>query len=548
MTAASGPSGNGNRKVPRRAGQLVSLASPPLLACALVLGIAAHNPGQYRLPDLFGILASVGLAALLAEIVVLAGVRALDRSGRAVPLAAVLTSIAVGVCFYYGPLRSALSSIAHPLARHRVFAPLVGLGALLALGWLLRLSHERLRVVSAFLVRFALLLVALLVAQILTVHARAPRSALVDSLSRPIRTIGTPPAGRNTPPRDIYLIVADGHANARVLADVFQYDASPFEDSLRALGFLMPRDMRSNYVQTYLSVASLLNAAHMTRLTDDAGPTSTDHTLPTYLVKHNRVARFLKEHGYKYVLFPSAWWGATKDSPLADEQFEAEAGSSFSDVVRRTELRRAVLASTLLHLVLKPERDPIPMAQQILRSFEGLEDVPADPAPTFAFIHILLPHAPYLLDAQCQPLAHPIADDMQEDTPEQRADYVGQVRCVDRLLLDAVTALLRRSSTPPVILVVGDHGSGFSDLGFYGHPESVPSAFIRERFGAFGAFHLPGGGDSLFREPVTVVNVLGHVLRYYFNADLPVSTNDMYVSGQELYRFYPVEPGQYAVP
>jgi hypothetical protein len=404
-----------------RVRRLVPLASPPLLAGALVLGIAAHNPGQYRLPDLLGILASVGLATLLAEMVVLAGVRALDRSGRAVPLAAALTSIAVGVCFYYGPLRSALSSIAHPLARHRVFAPLVGLAALFAFGWLLRLSHERLRAVSAFLVRFGLLLLALLVAQILTVHARAPRvvarSALVDSLARPIRTIGAPSPGRNTPPRDIYLIVADGHANARVLADMFQYDASPFEDSLRALGFLVPRDMRSNYVQTYLSVASLLNAAHMTRLTDGAGLTSTDHTLPTYLVKHNRVAHFLKEHGYKYVLFPSAWWAATKDSPLADEEFEAETGSSFADVVHRTELRRAVLAATLLHLVFKPEREPTPMAQQILRSFEGLRDVPADPAPTFTFAHILLPHAPYLVDARCQPLAHPIADDMQEDTP-----------------------------------------------------------------------------------------------------------------------------------
>ena len=536
----------------RRAGLLVPLASPALLAGALVLGIAAHNPGQYRLPDLFGILASVCLGAVLAEMVVLAGIRALDRSDRTVPLAAALTSIAVGVCFYYGPLRSGLSIVAPPLARHRVLLPLVGLGALLAFGWLLRLSHERLRVVSAFLLRFGLLLLALFVGQILTVHARAPRavarSALVASLARPIRTIGNPPPGRNTPPRDIYMIVADGHANAGVLADVFQYDASPFEDSLRALGFLVPRDMRSNYVQTYLSVASLLNAAHMTPLTDDAGATSTDHTLPTYLVKHNRVARFLKEQGYKYVLIPSAWWGATKDSPLADEQFEAATGSSFADVVRRTELRRAVLAATLVHLVLKPEREPIPMAQHILRSFEGLRDVPADPAPTFTFVHILLPHAPYLLDAQCRPLAHPIADDMQEDTPEQRADYVGQVRCVDGLLLEAVTALLRRSSTPPVILVVGDHGSGFSDLGFYGHPESVPRAFIRERFGAFGAFHLPAGGDSLFREPVTVVNVLGNVLRYYFNADLPESANDMYVSGQELFRFFPVEPGQYGVP
>jgi hypothetical protein len=119
---------------------------------------------------------------------------------------------------------------------------------------------------------------------------------------------------------------------------------------------------------------------------------------------------------------------------------------------------------------------------------------------------------------------------------------VGQVRCVDRLVLDLVMALLRRSSTPPVILVVGDHGSRFADVGFYGHPESVSTAFVRERFGAFGAFYLPAGGTTAFHEPVTLVNVLGNVLRYYFNADLPPSSDEMYVSGQQPYRFYRVDP------
>lgn len=535
-----------------RAGSLAPLASPPLIAGALVLGIAAQNPGQYRVPDLIGILASVGMAVLVAELIVLVGVRALDKSGRALPLAAAVTAIAIGVCFYYSPLRSALSSVAPALARQRVLAPLVGLAALLALGWVVRLSRERLLTLSGFLIRFALVLTVLLVAQVLRAQAGAPRvvarSALVDSLKRPIPVIATLPPGRNAPPRDIYLIVLDGHANARVLADVFQFDAAPFEDSLRALGFTVPRDMRSNYIQTYLSLSSLLNASHVTRLAKDAGVTSTDHTLPTYLVKHNRVARFLKAHGYKYVLFPSAWWAPTKDSPLADAVFDADTGSSFADVIRRTELRRAVLAATLVHVVLKPEREPVPMVQHIRRTFEGLRDVPADPAPTFTFVHILLPHAPYLLDAQCQPLAHPITDDMQEDTPEQRADYVGQVRCVDGMLLGTVTALLRRSATPPVILVVGDHGSGFSDLGFYGHPERVPTTFIRERFGALGAFYLPVGGDSLFRGRVTLVNVMGKVLRYYFGANVPESADSMYVSGQELFRFYPVDSTRYATP
>ena len=112
---------------------------------------------------------------------------------------------------------------------------------------------------------------------------------------------------------------------------------------------------------------------------------------------------------------------------------------------------------------------------------------------------------------------------------------------------------MRDRSAPAVLDAARDPRGRRSRLGVFGPgllrtPGKRPPAFIRERFGAFGAFHLPAGGDSLFREPVTVVNVLGHVLRYYFNADLPESANDMYVSGQELFHFYPVEPGQYAVP
>jgi len=110
------------------------------------------------------------------------------------------------------------------------------------------------------------------------------------------------------------------------------------------------------------------------------------------------------------------------------------------------------------------------------------------------------------------------------------------------MVLELVTAVLRRSSTPPVILVVGDHGPRFADVDFYAHPERVSPAFVRERFGAFGAFYLPAGGDSAFAEPVTLVNVLGNVLRYYFGAELAPGRDDMYLSGEEPYRFYHVDP------
>ncbi len=530
--------------------RLWPLLYPPLFAAALVLGVAAQSAGQYGSSDLAKVLAAVTVATAFVVAVVFAVVGALERSDRSAPLAAGLAMLPVAWCFYYLPVRSALPAVSHHLSEDRVLVPLGLAMTLGAAAWLLRQSRGRLLGVSAFMGRFGLLLVALVSVRVVVSHAREPqmakRSALVRELARPLRTLGAPPPGRNTPSRDIYLIVLDGHANARVLRQVFKFDNSPFEDSLRALGFLVPRDMRSNYVQTYLSVASLLNASQLTQLSQDAGLTSMDHSLPTYLVKNNRAARFLKAHGYKYVLFPSAWWAATANSPLADEEFDPHPDLGLVQEVRRTEFRLAVLRSTLLRYALRTDRAPVPLVQHFLRSFEGLGEVSDDPAPTFAFAHILLPHIPYVVDGDCQLLKPAIPDDQEADTPEQRADYVDQVRCVDHLVLDLVTRLLRRSSTPPIILVVGDHGSRFADIGFYGHPDSVPTAFIRERFGAFGAFYLPAGGDSVFREPVTLVNVLGNVLRYYFNADLPPSPDEMYVSGQHLYHFYRVDPRRYA--
>jgi hypothetical protein len=511
-----------------------------------VLGIAARNPGQFRYTDLSTILLLVALAALLATLLIYRLVRLLVRDGRSTHLSVLLTILGLAWWFGYVPVQAAVMKGLPDLGRHLVLVPMGIIATVGAAIWCVRQTERRLRVVSGFLGRFAVFLVAILGFQALLANLGGPRaarrSALVRELAAPIPLRQGAASVAGAPSRDIYVIVLDGHANARVLREVFGYEDRAFEDSLRVLGFLVPRDVRSNYVQTYLSVASLLNATHVTQLAQDVGVTSRDHTLPTYLVKQNRTARFLKAHGYRYVLFPSAWWAATANSPLADEEFDPTPEFSLRHEATRTELRLAVVRSSLARYIVGGQASHTPLVDHFLRSFEGLARVPLDPAPTFAFAHFLIPHIPYLLDASCRPLSHEIGDDMEADTPEQRADYVGQVRCADSLVLRLVTELLRRSTAAPVIIVVGDHGSRFADVGFYDHPDRVSRAFLRERFGAFGAFYLPAGGNREFREPVTLVNVLGSVLRYYFGADLPRSSDSMYVSGLDLYRFFPVDP------
>jgi hypothetical protein len=183
-----------------------------------------------------------------------------------------------------------------------------------------------------------------------------------------------------------------------------------------------------------------------------------------------------------------------------------------------------------------------------LRFMEGLRRMAGDSAPTFVLAHTVLSHQPYYLDASCRTLERPLLPRAIDDgEPVYRAARVAQLRCVDSLVVDVVTTLLRDSRPEPVILIVGDHGTQLADPLHLERPERVSAAFVRERFGAFGAFHLPAGGDSALSGSVTLVNVMGHVLRYYFGADLPPSPDDRYVSGTQPYRFYRVDSSGHIV-
>lgn len=513
---------------------------PLLFAAFPALYLAASSPGQFGVGDLVFVLGVTTLVAALLVGATALAVAAVDRSQRRAARVGPVAMFVVAWVFLYLPAQQTAEAVSWRLSRHAVLVPL-GLAATgLLLWWVLRQSREQLLAANRVLTLAGALVVALSVVRIAGggFAPASARSPFARALAAPVRAAG-PVAARNDPRRDIYLIVLDGHANDRVLREVFGRDQHPFTDSLRALGFTVPADVRSNYTQTVLSVPSLLNFEHVTRLAQDAGENSHDFALPRDLIAYNRTARFLKGQGYRYVLYPSAWWELTDHSPLADVRFDARPGFSLADEVRRTELRMAVANSTLLGPLLQRQNADF---LQPLRSVAGLPAVAADPAPTFTFAHVLLPHPPFLVDADCRPVARRISEAPEANTAEQRVAYLGQMGCVDRLVLDAVRRILRASAVAPVVLIVGDHGSRFTDVHYYDHPGAVTPAFARERFGALGAFYLPGGGAHEFGDSVTLVNVMRNVLRYYFAADLPPLPDDSYVSGLLPYRFYHVDP------
>jgi hypothetical protein len=345
------------------------------------------------------------------------------------------------------------------------------------------------------------------------------QSAMIRQLSDPVSTKQGARAG---PKRDIYLIILDEYANAEVTGRLLDFDNRVFLDSLKQLGFYLPV-VHSNYLHTFLSLPSLLNASQIARLSNEVGRTALDRTVPDYLEAHNRIAPFLKAQGYQFVILPTQYWDLPQNDPTVDRTMPLWRGLSIERELSRSMLRGVLKKTSLLRYY----KTSGYTREQTKRILNAVNQVPKIPGPVFTFAHVMSPHSPYVFDRHCGPGR---SKKRGTRTKFEGPAYVEQIECLNSMVLSLVTNLLRSSDVPPIIILQGDHGS--KTLHFDEAPSSrkITLAQAKERLGALGAYYLPDGGREAFGDSVTVVNVMGNILRHYFGADLPPEPEDMYLS------------------
>jgi hypothetical protein len=499
---------------------------PFLFAAIPVLSQADRNPGYYALGDLLVVLAVV----LTGMGVVYAAAALALRRWRHPGLPSLITFVA-GL-WLFGVSTAARQLPGGMLPRAALVVACVCATA--ALVWWVGRRARLLRTAATFLTLTGALLVLRLTWGIAADQIRGrqavARSALARELARPIPG----PASTTGPRRNVYLILLDEYANASVLRDGLGFDNRQFLDSLRALGFHVPAATSSNYAHTLLSLPSLLNAAQLDRLSRELPPGATDATLVNYLLGQSRVARFLQARGYRYVFFPSSWWVSTRTSPIADSVVRVWSRFDLGRELSSTEFRRTLRQLAPFELL---HSDNPTDAEFVRRTLDGVGRLPSVEGPLFAFAHVLSPHWPYVFDRQCRVRSRYV------NGVSRPAAYLGQLECLNGMVLATVNRLLRDSKVPPVILLQGDHGSAMLGFKKAAKVEQVTATAAWERFGAFGAYYLPDGGTAGFGDTVSVVNVLGDVLRHYFGAELPREPDSQYLSVEPApFRFVHVNP------
>jgi len=349
------------------------------------------------------------------------------------------------------------------------------------------------------------------IVQLVTSHIRASESYPIVELSprTPVETTGLV--------EDVLLVVVDSYPALSIADQRFGHDAGVLRSTLIDQGYEVAEVAWSQLTFTGLAIPSILELKPIV----DAGPTEPwGNRLSTYqlLRGDNLVAFSLRSAGYEYLHIESGW------DASACGNVDVCLSTQWLDEITWNLLVPSVLGRWL---VSSYGSYSVPATLAGTESLLSLEDRFDNGKQDYVFAHLLLPHAPLVVDSECE-VTDQNGQQLEDFESEGRSDlgpaaYRSQMLCVDSLIQRISTI----AGTRTAVMITADHGSASG--GQVGSPpETWTDADIAERFGIFLAYRLPEGCPT--PEAVTNIAVMRAIVVCAVDMELP-ENNGRYLNG-----------------
>jgi hypothetical protein len=456
-----------------------------------------------RFVDCLSLMAMYAGAALL----LFAGFRLLFKNTVA---AALFTSYLVAFYLFFGALHDFLGDHHIPHRYTLAAAGFVLTGILL----LIRIRKKRgwgslVLFLNLLFLLYLLVDTGVIISKTLTPGAfRLPSYALQAS-----------PNGGDTCARpDIYFIIFDEYSSSDVLNRVYHYDNGLLDSFLRHDNFSIQRNSRANYDMTPFSIASMLNASYLNDIGDPDSLDLASYKKINLSVRNAAVPAFLSSRGYRIVNYSPF---DLDGSPSIQHQPFIFSGTKlitngtlphyFDD-----ELNWVIGKWLADRHIINASRVSQPYFAQVYRNNEKIlrlaeeESRKAPAQPRFVYIHVFLPHRPYVIDSLGR-RNNSNAAGMNDSTIREYLGYLGYTNARARTL---VSAIKKNTAGKAVILFMSDHGFKYRPNA---NDRLPASCFYNQN-----AVYFPDGDYSALYDSISGVNQFRVVLNKLFRQKLPL--------------------------
>jgi len=428
-----------------------------------------------------------------------------------------LVSIFLVYFFSYGHFVGTIRGLAGGWREAHLWLLPVWTVVFLVLGYLVLRTRIRLVNVTKILNVAAVCLVGFSVVNVAKFEIRAARLREDASIERPEEFSSVAKEPGTLP--NIYYIILDAYAGNDVLKESFDYNNSWFFEQLTQRGFFTAGQSRSNYVKTFLSLSSSMNFEYLDEFAGRVGIESRDKKPIRKLLRNNRVFGFLKGYGYSIVAFPTGFQFTELKNVDVYMSGPIWSLDDFSG-----ELVYNTPVAALVQLFTNQSFKDILHRRRILYSFDHLADTVQMEPPIFVFAHIACPHKPFVFDEEGRPInAGQVSGEISTEDM-----YVGQVKYVNKKVIEFVDDLLANSAQQPIIILQADHGVRWR-LDEQ-QPERNTQEVYKEAFSILNAYYLPGCDYSQLYDSISPVNTFRVVFNHYFGTEFELLKDESYFS------------------
>jgi hypothetical protein len=283
-----------------------------------------------------------------------------------------------------------------------------------------------------------------------------------------------------------------------------------------------------------LSLGSSLNMDYIQSIQTDGTNIANRGDL-IRILENNKVREVLAQNGYQLISFHNEYKATISSAEIYYD--DSQAGLAYPVTAFESILIDHTMARVLAHVpIFNKALIEMPYEthrRHILSAFETLQQVPALDGNYFVYAHIIAPHPPFVFDESGEAVVHDTPFTLNDanyyirDHSQRNyiAGYRRQIQYVNALVLETIDAILSQSTTPPIIILQGDHGPG-AHLHWGSLEQTIPA----ERLGILNAYYFPGQDYELLYPSISPVNSFRVLFNQFFDADYVLLPDRHYYS------------------